>query len=218
MHIRLMTKPNKITVCPAKTQVSLGIRPVWSESSLCAQWVAKDPSFLHADSKDSDQTGQMPRLIWVFAGRTCHFVGFVTRWLMCFHIHNLVTVLPAWAERDQHKQFHDSKNQSGHWSGCKSAQTDQVEIFELLAVVSWWDFKNSWLQSPCYFPKCKRMNKVLPGGGGEGGYLFPWSPRKNGLVPLFPKNKILIFYVPCSPKLSVFPCSPYFWAFVPLFP
>ena len=28
----------------------------------------------------SDQPGhlQMPRLIWVFAGRTCHFVGFVT--------------------------------------------------------------------------------------------------------------------------------------------
>ena len=54
----------------AKTQISLGIRPVWSESSLCAQWVAKDPRFLHADSKDSDQTGRMPRLIWVFAGRT----------------------------------------------------------------------------------------------------------------------------------------------------
>ena len=55
---------------PAKTQISLGIRPVWSESSLCAQWVAKDPSLLHADSEDSDQTGRMPRLIWVFAGRT----------------------------------------------------------------------------------------------------------------------------------------------------
>ena len=26
--------------------------PVWSESLLCAQWVAKDPSFLHADSED----------------------------------------------------------------------------------------------------------------------------------------------------------------------
>ena len=55
---------------PAKTQISLGIRPVWSESLLCAQWVAKDPSFLHGDSEDSDQTGQMPRLIWVFAGGT----------------------------------------------------------------------------------------------------------------------------------------------------
>ena len=55
----------------------------WSESSLCAQWVARDPSFLHADSEDSDQTGRPPRLwldwasdrpghppslIWAFAG------------------------------------------------------------------------------------------------------------------------------------------------------
>ena len=36
---------------------------------LCAQWVAKEPRFLHAVSEDSDQTGRMPRLIWVFAGR-----------------------------------------------------------------------------------------------------------------------------------------------------
>ena len=50
--------------------MSVRIRPVWSESSLCAQWVAKGPRFLHADSDDSDQTGRMPRLIWVFAGRT----------------------------------------------------------------------------------------------------------------------------------------------------
>ena len=46
-------KTNKVTVHPAKTQISLGIRPVWSESSLCAHWVAKDPRFLHADSEDS---------------------------------------------------------------------------------------------------------------------------------------------------------------------
>ena len=61
---------NKMTVRPAKTQISLGIRPVWSESSLCAQWVAKDPTFLRVDSEASDQTGRMPRLIWVFARRT----------------------------------------------------------------------------------------------------------------------------------------------------
>ena len=51
------------------------------QSSLCAQWVDKDPSFLHADSEDSDQTGWMP--VWVFDGRTCHFVGFVMRRLFC---------------------------------------------------------------------------------------------------------------------------------------
>ena len=44
------------------------LRSAWAsaqsvQSSLCAQWVAKDPSFLYVDSKDSDQTGLMPRLI-----------------------------------------------------------------------------------------------------------------------------------------------------------
>ena len=63
-------KTNQMSVHPAKTQISLDIRPVWSESLQCAQWVAEDPLFLHADSEDSDQTGRMPRLIWVFAGRT----------------------------------------------------------------------------------------------------------------------------------------------------
>ena len=77
-------KTNKMTVRPAKSQISLDIRQVWSDSSLCAQWVAKDPSFLHADSEDSDQTGRMPRLIRVFAGHTCHFVGFVKRQLIFF--------------------------------------------------------------------------------------------------------------------------------------
>ena len=47
-------KTNKMSVRPAKIQISLGIRLDWSESSLCTQWVAKDPSFLHADSEDSD--------------------------------------------------------------------------------------------------------------------------------------------------------------------
>ena len=31
---------NKVTVRPVKTQLSLGMRPVWLESSLCVQWVA----------------------------------------------------------------------------------------------------------------------------------------------------------------------------------
>ena len=72
-------KTNKVSVHPAKTQISLGNCPVCLESLLCTHWVAKDPKFLHADSKDSDQTGRMPRLIfrWVLN----HIVGFVMRWL-----------------------------------------------------------------------------------------------------------------------------------------
>ena len=68
-----------MTVHTAKSQISLGIHSVWSESVLCAQRVAKDPWFHLADSEDFDQTGRMPRLIWVFAGHTRQFVGFVMR-------------------------------------------------------------------------------------------------------------------------------------------
>ena len=41
-----LDKTSKMTVRTKKTQISLGIRLVWSESSLCTQWVAKDPNFL----------------------------------------------------------------------------------------------------------------------------------------------------------------------------
>ena len=45
-------KTNKMTCAPSED----ADQPGWSESLQCAQWVAKDPSFLHADGKDSDQT------------------------------------------------------------------------------------------------------------------------------------------------------------------
>ena len=86
----IVTKPTKWHVRPAKTQISLDIRPVWSKSSLSA-WRKLGSLATHWEqSEDSDQTGRMPRLIWVFAGRTCHFVGFVTMRLKRHH-----TYIPA---------------------------------------------------------------------------------------------------------------------------
>ena len=78
-----MSKPTK-WVCTQRRLTSAWASAQSDQSSQCAQWVAKDPSFLHADSKDSDQTWQMPRLIQVFAGCTLFFVGFVMSWLRCF--------------------------------------------------------------------------------------------------------------------------------------
>ena len=60
-----MTKPTKWRV-PSEYS---------GQYSLCTQWVAEDPGFLHTEREDSDQTGRMPRLIWVFAGHTRHFAG-----------------------------------------------------------------------------------------------------------------------------------------------
>ena len=66
---RDMTKQQN-SVRPAKTQICQGIRPVWSDSSLSA-WRNLGSLATHwAHSEDSGQTGRVPRLIWVFAGRT----------------------------------------------------------------------------------------------------------------------------------------------------
>ena len=62
-------KTNKMSVRPAKTQISLGIRPVWSDSSLSAWRKLWSLATHWAHRENSDQTGRMPRLIWVFVGR-----------------------------------------------------------------------------------------------------------------------------------------------------
>ena len=55
------------------------IKPVIFVSLPCAQWGVHDSWFLHARSKDSDQTGLMPSLIRAFAVRTDYIVGFIMR-------------------------------------------------------------------------------------------------------------------------------------------
>ena len=74
----LVTKSTKWHVHPAKTQISLGIRPVWSVFAVRMKkaWVLSYP--LSAQWR--------PWSDWADAGRTCHFVGFVMRWLIfsCF--------------------------------------------------------------------------------------------------------------------------------------
>ena len=74
----LMTKQTKWPLPQAKTLISLGICPVWSESSL-SSWRNLGSLATHwAPSEDSNQTGQMPRLIWVFAG--CTVILLVLSW------------------------------------------------------------------------------------------------------------------------------------------
>ena len=56
-------KTNIMTHAPSEDRSACA--SAQSDQSLrCAlNWVANDPSFLHADNEDSDQTGPMPRLI-----------------------------------------------------------------------------------------------------------------------------------------------------------
>ena len=78
---RLTTKSTKWHVRPAKTQSNLGIRPS-VQSLLCPRGKLKSLAIIRAHNEASDQTGWMSRLIWVFAGRKGHFVGFVMRRLI----------------------------------------------------------------------------------------------------------------------------------------
>ena len=78
MQMNRIVRKRTFYVRPAKIQISLRIRAVWSESSLDAFWIAKDAKFIHADKEESDQTVRMRRLIWVFDGRTCHMAHFLT--------------------------------------------------------------------------------------------------------------------------------------------
>ena len=85
---------HKVTVRPAKTQISLGIRPVWSESSLSA-WIKLGSLATHsAHSEDSDQTGRMLRLICLRWAHT-YFVGFVMSWLKWFRYPCYVNCVPT---------------------------------------------------------------------------------------------------------------------------
>lgn len=53
-------KTNKVTCVPSETQISLGVSRVWPESTLCT---SRGLNFLHADNKDSGQTGWISGLI-----------------------------------------------------------------------------------------------------------------------------------------------------------
>ena len=96
-----MTKPKPtMWLCAQRRLRSAWASAQSDQSLLCAQWVAKDRSFLHANSEDSDQTGRMPRLIWVFAGRTLPLLVlswrgsflrlFASTWQGCAKTHTLL--------------------------------------------------------------------------------------------------------------------------------
>ena len=64
-------KTNKMACAPSEDSDQPGLPPsLIRVFAVCSMGNSKDPSFLHADSRDPDETGRMPRLIWVFPGRT----------------------------------------------------------------------------------------------------------------------------------------------------
>ena len=117
-------------------------RPVWSESSLCAQWVAKDPRFLHADSEDFDQTGRMPKLIWIFAGRTLILLVLSCRGSILF----LLRILLLFQGRS--KQL-------------KRPPPPTTDWFFYVGVGRGRFYEESWMKDALYVLFCNRWSKKI---------------------------------------------------------
>ena len=151
-----MTKPTKWTVHPAKTKISLDGCPGWSEPSQCVQWVAKDPVLLQADSEDSDQTARLSRLIWVFAGHTGHFDGYINAWTYYQIAEKVAEVKEVqdrlgkvWQDRkDYHDQLYDfhiflrDTNQLNNISSSQEVREQYYWITVKYAQVIWCCAKN----------------------------------------------------------------------------
>ena len=90
------------------------------QNDLCAQWswvFAKDSQGpKSADSKDYDQIRQMHRLIWIFTGCTCHFVGFVMFQLRYFTVMILSfrTDMPGQTVQTQIRLLEEQSDQGLH--------------------------------------------------------------------------------------------------------
>ena len=157
-----------MSVRPAKTQISLGICPVWSESSPSA-WRKLGSLATHwAHSEDSDQTGRMTRLIWVFAGRTAallvlscrgSYAKFIThldyntyiifsKKIASFKFHFVYTKQNKLRSRGAHAQ-----NQSA----CTSASLISVKTLMFLAIA----MKPAWFHITLTKPSFEKIQTRL---------------------------------------------------------
>ena len=127
-------KTNKMFVRPAKTQISLGIRPVWSESSLSAWRKLGSLATRWSHSKNSDQTGRICTLILLLLScRGSHNLGKFeqehdkTNQMTCTSSEDLdqprhplsltgVFAVRFWVHKDQTKPQTDSKQKWSDWT------------------------------------------------------------------------------------------------------
>ena len=125
-------KTNKMTFLPSKD------RSAWasaqSDQSLLSAWRNIGSSATHWAHMKTDQTGRVPRLIWVFTGYT-YFVGFVIRRLN-FVWQNPLSLISLWrnigSSATHWAQYED-------WSDWADAQADLSLHWgaHILLILSW---------------------------------------------------------------------------------
>ena len=139
-------------------------RRLWSdwvlESSLSAWRKAGSLATHWAQSEDSEQTGQMPRLIWAFAGRTATLLvlswgGSDTLMLkdnngikICIKIH--------WMIMYQSQVTPPNHRRLRRGGGRKTAGTTWILLYNALTVPV-----ISWINSINYEPEHEKNNKMM---------------------------------------------------------
>ena len=109
----ITTKLSIRLVRPAKIQISLRFRAVWSESSLIACSFYSLRAIQRGINENPCHTGWKYRLIWVFAGHTDLIVGFAVR-LLINDIHVHVRTAFAYCKIINTMHIHDNKYPSQH--------------------------------------------------------------------------------------------------------
>ena len=125
-------KTNKMSVRPVKTPISLGIRPVWSESSLCAPWVAKGASFFSCGQRRLIRVGGCPG--WSESSLDAHSLCWFCHVAAHFFLQSIFTLqyllqvflmFLFWAVwlRQQKILMHDLGTLFSHTLNCSEKQT-----------------------------------------------------------------------------------------------
>ena len=153
---RITTKPTKWHVRPAKTQIRLGIRPVWSGSSLSAWW-KHGPLATHWG----------PSLIRVFA------VCMMKAWTLSYPLsaqsdqglrcpHAQADLSLCWVHRSVCWFWHDAAHFDWKSLWCPLFVGKYILYFDLLISVGSryivWSF---WIWSIIYAPNFAVSNKTL---------------------------------------------------------
>ena len=156
MSVRPAKTQISLGIRPAKTQISLGIRPVWSESSMYAYWVAKDPRFLHADSEDSGSDWADAQADLSLRWAHTHFVGFVMSRLIFFSSYNVTFIsmmLSKGIKGIQYSSRGFSISDSSQWADLLAPCSPTQGSTQTSPVILWYSPCDPPAIPLCFYPK-----------------------------------------------------------------
>ena len=139
------------------------------QSSLCAQWVGKDPIFLHADNEDSDQTGPI-LLVLSWGGSNIHLI--CSSATSCWDIAgtNYKSTKKLW--RQWLDRTHSSSSKQVVLTGCRNLSN----LFRKQVSVTVSKPGCKWYETVCSMPKLvDKFSKVMPYVNNKGGDQPVWS-------------------------------------------